>query len=234
MHVEYMLVFDGKPGAPNPTTAEMAEMNRFAKRLAREGRLRRGAPLSSDDAGARIRVRGGERAITDGPFAESKEVIAGFWIVEVASRDEALEIARTCPHARTGVVEVHPMRNRFTFPDSGRDTAWLLAFQQEQGSTDPDNAKMRAMIEFGTELVRQGVQLETAPLASDPPPARVEPRGGAIGVTDGPFAEAKEVIAGYSLVRAASRAAAIDIAARFPHAQWGTVEVREILFFDET
>jgi hypothetical protein len=51
-------------------------------------------------------------------------------------------------------------------------------------------------------------------------------------MTDGPFAETKEMIGGYSLVRAKGRAAAIELAKRFPHARWGPVEVREILFFD--
>jgi hypothetical protein len=51
-------------------------------------------------------------------------------------------------------------------------------------------------------------------------------------VTDGPFAESKEAIGGYGLVRVAGRGEAIELAKRFPHARWGPVEVREILFFD--
>jgi len=57
-------------------------------------------------------------------------------------------------------------------------------------------------------------------------------RGGKSLVTDGPFAEAKEAVGGYSLVRVAGRAQAIELAKRYPHARWGPVEVREILFFD--
>src|SRR5438067_986591 len=71
-------------------------------------------------------------------------------------------------------------------------------------------------------------------LARDPPRARIEPRGGKALVTDGPFAEAKETVGGYGLVRVASRAEAIDLAKRYPHAKWGPVEVREIMFFDPT
>jgi hypothetical protein len=90
------------------------------------------------------------------------------------------------------------------------------------------------MMAFGTPLVRDGVLFETAPLASDPPPARIEPREGKLIVTDGPFAETKEAVAGYALVRLPGRAEALALAARFPHARWGTVEVREIPFFDPT
>jgi len=52
-------------------------------------------------------------------------------------------------------------------------------------------------------------------------------------VTDGPFAESKEGVGGYSVVRVAGRTEAIELAKRYPHARWGPVEVREILFFDE-
>ena len=97
----------------------------------------------------------------------------------------------------------------------------------EPGLTDPDGAKMREMIAYGEELEREGKLFETAPLAQDPPPARIETRGGKTLVTDGPFAETKDVVGGYSLVRAASRAEAIEIAKRYPHAKWGPVEVRE-------
>ncbi len=84
------------------------------------------------------------------------------------------------------------------------------------------------------ELERDGKLLDTAPLAQDPPPARIEPRGGKVLVTDGPFAESKETVGGYSVVRVSNRAEAIDLATRYPHAKWGPIEVREIMFFDPT
>ncbi|MGH7859325.1 MAG: YciI family protein, partial [Candidatus Binatia bacterium] len=57
-------------------------------------------------------------------------------------------------------------------------------------------------------------------------------RRGRTVVTDGPFAETKDVVGGYSLVRAASRAEAIELAKRCPHAKWGPIEVREVIYFD--
>jgi hypothetical protein len=88
------------------------------------------------------------------------------------------------------------------------------------------------MIDYGQTLERAGKLIETAPLASEPPPARVEPRRGGALVTDGPFAEAKEAVGGYGLIRVAGRSEAIEIAKAFPHARWGPIEVREIAFFD--
>ena len=92
---------------------------------------------------------------------------------------------------------------------------------------------MRAMVAHGRMLDGQGVLIETAPLAKDPPAARVTARDQKVLVTDGPFAETKDVVGGYSIVRAPDRAAAVEIAKRYPAATWGPVEVREILFFDD-
>ncbi len=237
--MEFMLLFNDRKRAPAGKPGGMDELNKFAGELASQGKLRRAAPLGPESTGARVRVRDGKPIVSDGPFAESKEVVGGFWILEATSREEAIEIARRAfeigeprPAARHGVVEVHLVQGRYAFTDAGEGTRYLLAFRMEPGLTDPDGAKMREMTAFGEELVRAGKLFETAPLAHDPPPARIESRGGKTLVTDGPFAESKEAVGGYSLVRAASRAEAIEIAKRYPHARWGPLEVRELLFLD--
>lgn len=230
--MEFMLLFSVPWDAPAPEPREFAAMGRFAGELARQGKLRRGAPLSGESPRARVRVRDGKAFVSDGPFAESKEVLGGFWIIDVADRAEAIEIAGRCPHARRGTVELHPLRVRYTYDDAGTGTPFLFAFHMEPGLSDPDGAKLREMIAFGDGLAREGKLLETAPLADDPLPARVEARAGKTLVTDGPFAEAKEAIGGYGVVRAADRAAALELAKRYPHARWGPVVVHEIAFFD--
>jgi hypothetical protein len=227
--MEFMLLFTGPQGSPDPDPAGMAEMKRYSGELASQHLLRCGAPL--EPSGASVRVRDGQAFVSDGPFAESKEVVGGFWIIDVASREAALEVARRCPHARHGVVEVHAIRTRFPSTDREVGTPFLVAFRREPGLV-PDDAKYHEMIAFGEDLRRDGTLFDMAPLASDPPPARIESRGGRTFLTDGPFAESKEGIGGYALVRAADRAEAIQLAKRFPHARWGPVEVREILFFD--
>jgi hypothetical protein len=224
-----MLLFMDRRGGPAADPGEAVEMQRFADALASRGQLRRSGRLGAEAAGARVRVRDGRASVTDGPFAESPGAVVGFWVIEAASRDEALDLARACPHARHGVVEVHLARGRDAVPDAGDGIPFLFAFRMEPGLGDPDGAKMREMIAFGDTLKRRGTFVETAPLARDPAPARVEARGGKTVVTDGPFAEAKEVVGGYAIVRAASRAEAVDVAVRYPHAKWGPVEVREIV-----
>jgi hypothetical protein len=229
--VEFMLLFAEPEGAVDRDPAGMAEMTRYSRELAGQRVLRCGAPLEAT-WGATVRVRDGQAFTSDGPFAESKEVVGGFWIIDVPDRAAAVEVARRSPHARHGAVEVHALRTRFPSADPEVGTPFLLAFRREPG-LKPEEAKYQEMIAFSENLRREGTVFDIAPLASDPPPARIQPaRGGRTLVTDGPFAESKEGIGGYALVRTADRAHAIELATRYPHARWGPVEVREILFFD--
>ena len=230
--MEYMLLFTAPPGAPEPEPAGMAEMTKYAEELADRRILRRGAPLASEAEGACVRVRDGRPVVSDGPFAESKEVIGGFWIIEAPDRDAAIAIAGRAPHVREASAEVHRIGFRGDFGDSGEGKPFLLLFRMEPGFSDPGGAKGREMRVFGEPLVQAATLFETAHLPGDETPARVQARGGKTLVTDGPFAESKELVGGYALVRVASRAEAIDLALRFPHARWGPVEVREVLFFD--
>jgi len=229
--VEFMFLFMGPVGAL-PDRDRFAEMGQFAAGLAGRKILRRGAPLARESDAACVRLRDGKAFVSDGPFAESKEVVGGFWILDVASRDEALEIAKRCPHARYAAVQVHRIRFRGEFGDRDTGTPFLLLFRMGPDASDPDGAKGREMRAFGEGLVRSATLFETARLEDEEPSARIETREGRMLVTDGPFAEAKESVGGYGLVRVASRDAAIELATRFPHARWGPIEVREILFFD--
>lgn len=230
--MEFLLVFNHAPADAKPAPSCFEEMGRFAAELARNGTLKRGFPLADADQAARVDARGGSPLVSDGPFAEAKEVMGGAWIIEAADRDAAIAIARRVPHAIRGPVEVHPIRRRHLYDDTGTATPFLFVFMRVPGLTDPDDSKFRAMIGFAEELAAKGQLFETTPLALSPPSARVEQRDGKPFVIDGPFAEAKETVGGYSLVRAADRAAAVELATRYPHARWAPLEVREILFFD--
>jgi len=240
--MEFMLLFldrkGAQSGAPgeNRKPAGVAELRQLANDLARQGKLVRGAPLGPEADGVRIRVRDGKAAITNGPFDQYAEAVAGFWIVEAASREEAIEIGRRAfetvePRVedRTGAVEVHPLKFRQAAAEPGKGTPYLLAFRMEPGLTDCDGSKLQEMIDFGHALEKQQKFVETAPLMNDPAPARIEARSGKTLVLDGPFAESKEAVGGYSVILVSSRAEALDIATRYPHARWGPVEMREMI-----
>ncbi|WP_179400592.1 YciI family protein [Burkholderia guangdongensis] len=83
-----------------------ARMQDFAATLQARGVLRGVESLESAERGARVRVRGGETQLIDGPFAEAKEMIGGFFVVDVDTQAEAIAIARECPAAQWATVEV--------------------------------------------------------------------------------------------------------------------------------
>jgi hypothetical protein len=89
-------------GPPDP--AQMKAMSRYNEELERAGVLLEVDGLASTSEGAKVRFAGAKRTIVDGPFTESKEVIGGFWILQVRSREEALEWAKRIPLG----TEVHP------------------------------------------------------------------------------------------------------------------------------
>ena len=78
--------------------------------LKKKGLLLAAEPLFPVDTARTVRVRAGRVAITDGPFAETKEQLAGFYLIDAANHDEALKIAATIPPAREGSIEVRPVR----------------------------------------------------------------------------------------------------------------------------
>ena len=81
-------------------------MVRFAGSLKQRGILRAVESLTSLDDSSRLQVRGGKTRVVDGPFAEAKEMVGGFFLIDVATREEALAVARECPAAEWATVEV--------------------------------------------------------------------------------------------------------------------------------
>jgi hypothetical protein len=101
-----------------PTPAEFAEMGAFNEQLVKAGVMLAAEGLQASSTGARIHYDAdGQATVVDGPFAETKELIAGFWLLEVSSREEALEWMRRAPF-RNGSVEV---RRVFELEDLGQD-----------------------------------------------------------------------------------------------------------------
>lgn len=86
------------------------EMMRYNDELQKAGVLVALDGLHPPASGARISFRGGVPFVTDGPFAEAKEVVGGYWIIDVASRDEAIEWAKRCPGADNEVIEVRQIQ----------------------------------------------------------------------------------------------------------------------------
>lgn len=83
-----------------------AEMVEFGQQLAARGQLIASESLRPDSHGVRVQLRASKPQLLDGPFAEAKEMVGGFYLIECADRDEAVAIAQTCPAARFATVEV--------------------------------------------------------------------------------------------------------------------------------
>ena len=229
--MEFVLLFVDRKDQP-PRAPLYEEMRKFAGELREAGVMRLSAgPLLSEAEAARVKVREGRAFVTDGPFAESREVIAGFFGVDVADRAAAVELAGRCPFARVGTVEVRGGRLMRGGPETGAPQ-FLLFYQLERGAPLPDEARIRQgmaeMQAFADDLERKGSYLGGGALPPQAPAARVTSHAGRTAVTDGPFAESKEVIAGFALIQAGSRDEAIAISKTVPHAAWGGIEVREV------
>jgi hypothetical protein len=112
--MNYMLLIYGEEQRRNSLTQEerdqmFAEYGAFTQELQDRGVLVAGDPLQPTTTATSVRVRDGEQLHTDGPFAETKEALAGYYIVDVETLDDALSWAAKIPGARIGTIEVRPL-----------------------------------------------------------------------------------------------------------------------------
>jgi hypothetical protein len=103
------------PGAMPPTEA-VAAMMRYNNELKEAGVLITLDGLHPPSTGARVSFEGGAPIVTDGPFAESKEVIGGYWMIDVTSREEAIAWAKRCPASNNEIIEVRQVQEMADFP----------------------------------------------------------------------------------------------------------------------
>jgi hypothetical protein len=114
-----------------PNEELLAAMGKFNEELAEAGVMIGGEGLHPSSKGARVQFGGGERTVTDGPFAETKELIAGFWILQVDSFEEAVEWIKKCPdpHEEGGEIEI---RQVFEAEDFGEELTPELREQEDR------------------------------------------------------------------------------------------------------
>ena len=102
-----------------PTTEQFTEMGKFNEELVKAGVLLAGEGLQASSKGARIMFDGDKKTVVDGPFTESKELIAGFWIIQVRSKEEAVEWAKRAPNPHFGGKTNIEVRQVFAAEDFG-------------------------------------------------------------------------------------------------------------------
>jgi hypothetical protein len=111
-----------------PTQELLAEMGKYNEELAKAGVMLAGEGLQASSKGARVRFSGNKRTVIDGPFAETKELVAGFWLWQVRSKEEAIEWLKRAPF-REGEVE---LRQVFEAEDFGPEFTPELREQEER------------------------------------------------------------------------------------------------------
>jgi hypothetical protein len=110
----------------------LAEMGAFNEKLVEAGVMLAGEGLHPSSKGKRIVFSGGKKTIVDGPFAETKELIAGFWLWQVKNMDEALEWVRRCPDPMPGEESILEIRPVFEADDFGQEFTPELRAQEER------------------------------------------------------------------------------------------------------
>ena len=114
-----------------PDEKLLAEMGNFNDELVKAGVMLAGEGLHASSKGARVRFSGSKRTVVDGPFAETKELIAGFWLWQVKSMDEAIEWVKRCPNPFAGESEIE-IRQVFEADDFGAEYTPELRAQEER------------------------------------------------------------------------------------------------------
>jgi hypothetical protein len=114
-----------------PDKKILTEMGAFNEELVKAGIMKSGEGLHPSSKGKRIKFSGSKRTVVDGPFAEAKELVAGFWIWEVKSMEEAVEWAKRCPNPMQGESELE-LRPVFEAEDFGAEFTPELRAQEER------------------------------------------------------------------------------------------------------
>lgn len=112
-----------------PKKSELAEMGKFNEELVKAGIMLAGEGLHPSSKGVRVKFDGNKRTVTDGPFAETKELVAGFWIWQVKSKEEAIEWLKRAPFDGGTEIEV---RQVFEAEDFGEEFTPELREQEER------------------------------------------------------------------------------------------------------
>ncbi|EHY78493.1 hypothetical protein PstZobell_13746 [Stutzerimonas stutzeri ATCC 14405 = CCUG 16156] len=114
-----------------PSEDVLTAMGRYNEELANAGVLLGGEGLHPSDKGARVRFSGGQCSVTDGPFAETRELIAGYWLFQTASLQEAVDWIKRCPQQAIGDAEIE-IRQIFEAEDFGAEFTPELREQEDR------------------------------------------------------------------------------------------------------
>jgi len=192
-----------------------------------------GKPLAPTSTAKTVRVRNGDTLISDGPFADTKEFIGGFDLLECESMDEAIEVAAKHPVAWFNAIELRQLLDSEDVPDH-IDHAKLQQMMLVCIDGIAEEPEVEAQIGRDCEAWREeieasGVRIAGAPVAPAAQAKTVRVRDGQTIVSDGPLIETKEFLGGFDLLNCASFDEAVAWAAKHPIARFHKIEVRNFV-----
>jgi hypothetical protein len=229
-----------------PDPKLMAEMGRFNEEMQKANVMLAGEGLASSSQGARVRCNKATKKITvlDGPFAEAKELVAGLWIIQTKSKQDALDWMKRAPF-QGGEVEIRPFFELEDFPadpkqekpepwrtkeqamretmsaqtSRGKKKMRFIGFVKGGADSEsgklPETAALEKMGTFIEQAAKAGVFLGGDGLKPTSAGTKIRYDGAKRTVIDGPFTEAKEIIAGYSILAVDSKEEALEWTKRF-------------------
>lgn len=247
MRVMMLLKSDAQSEAGVPPHEQMlTDMGRYMERLMTSGALLGGEGLHPSSKGAKVRIANGKTTVLDGPFAEAKEVVAGYFMLKVKDLAEAVEWTKQLPGAEytpEAECELRPLFETEDFPvdPSEQPGGWrdqeiearkeievkvpgpekgqrwisfLRADKNTEAEMMPSAELLEEMGALMGEMMAKGVLISGEGLRASSHGAKVLLKNKQLSVIDGPFTESKEMIAGWSMFRAKTKAEAIEWARR--------------------
>ena len=227
---------EGEP-APEAMAVMQRECPGWVEEMAGRGVRLLGRELELPETATTVRVRDGETLVTDGPFAETKEFMAGFDLLECADLDEAIEVAAKHPASWFHTIEIRPFidglrlgeeASAFAREDDSTGTPYLLIMWMGGTPATPldDEAVTQKGEAWRQDVEARGLHVLGNALEGTDTATTVRVRDGETLLSDGPFIETKEFIAGIDVLSCADRQQAIALAAAHPIARYHAIEVR--------
>ncbi len=245
MHYLLLICSDGV-STQEKAAAMQVNTPRWLQETGASGARLIGKQLEGPESAKTVRVRDGRTLVTDGPFVEAKEFIAGFDIISAEDLDEAIEIAARHPVAAFHMIEVRPFFDPAQRPGCSsledpptsveHDSLRYMLTMCLDGIPEADDVEEKLMadgIRWGEEAKTAGSYVFGAPLAHADTAVTVRVRNDQTLLTDGPFIETKEFMGGLVLLNCEDEQEAIELAARHPLAAFHMIEVRPFMQ-DET
>ena len=207
-----------------PSPELMAGMGPLIEEMQKAGVFRSGEGLRPSSTGVRLHFARGKRTLSRGPFTGGNELVAGFFLVQVETLDDAVDWASRFAESVGDVeIDIRPLTEYWDLgvcpkPAGLRTTRFMMAFKADERfeAGAPLLPRHAAELEkLSSDMRREGVLLAFQRLQPSSKAVRLHYRGGNHTATDGPFTESKELIAGYAEVEVKSRAEAIEWSSRF-------------------